>query len=73
MPPLPDSLENQRVGRGRLEIRTLSTMLPPGVDHLERAVLSPASLDDHHVALRRDSVPLSRLPLQLRQFPSLPR
>jgi hypothetical protein len=72
MPPLPDSLENQRVGRGGLEIRTLSAMLPPGVDHLERAVLSPAAVDHYHAALRRDSLPLSRLPLQLRQFPSVP-
>jgi hypothetical protein len=71
MPPLPDSLENQRLGRGSLEIRTLSAMLPSGTNDLERAVLPPASLDADYAAMRRDSLPLSRLPLQLRQFPSL--
>jgi hypothetical protein len=63
MPPLPHSLENQCMGRWSLEICPLSTMLSPGIDHLERAVLSPASLDPHHAPLRGDSLPLSRVPL----------
>jgi hypothetical protein len=61
------------MGRGSLEIRPLSAMLSPGSDHLERAVLSPAALDRDHAALRSDALPVSRVPLQFRQFPAVQR
>jgi hypothetical protein len=57
-------------GRG-MEVRPLSTLLSPGIDHLERAILPPAALDGDHAAVRRDSVPLPRVPLQFRQLSPL--
>lgn len=68
---MPQSLENQRVGRGSVEIRALSPLLSSGIDHLERAVLPSTALDGHYAPLRRDAVPMPRVPLQFRQFPSL--
>ena len=61
------------MGRGSLEIRPLSALLPPGSDYLERAVLSPAALDCDHAALWRDPLPVSRMPLQFCQFPAVQR
>lgn len=56
------------MGGGSLEICPLSPLLSPGIDHLERAVLSSAPLDGHHAPLRRHSVSMPFLPLQFRQF-----
>jgi hypothetical protein len=51
------------MGGGSLEIRPLPALLSPGIDHLERTILSSAALDGDHAALRRDSVPLPVMPL----------
>jgi hypothetical protein len=61
------------VGLGSLEICPLPALLSPGIDHLERTVLPPSALDPDHAPLRGDSIPLPRLPLQFRQFPSVQR
>ncbi len=66
---MPHALEDQRVGEWSLEIRSLSALLSPGFEHLERAILSPAPLDCDPAALRRYSLSLSGVPLQFRQFP----
>jgi hypothetical protein len=66
---MPHALENQCVGQRSLAIRSLPAMLPPGPEHLERAVLSPSAMDRDPATLRSDSVSLPRLPLQFRQFP----
>jgi hypothetical protein len=68
---MPQSLEHQCMGRGGLDIRPLPALLSPGFDHLERTVLSSASLDDHYAALRGDSLSMPGVPLQFRQFPSV--
>jgi hypothetical protein len=65
---VPQPLENQRVGGGSLEIRPLSPLLSPGIDHLERAVLSSAALDGFYAPLRGHALPLPVMPLQFRQF-----
>jgi hypothetical protein len=59
------------MGRRSLEIRPLSAVLSPGTYHVERAILSSASLDRYHASLRSYPLPLSRMPLQFRQFPSV--
>jgi hypothetical protein len=63
MPAVPQALEDQRMGGGSLEIRPLPALLSPGIDHLERTILSSATLDRDHAALRRHSVPLPFMPL----------
>jgi hypothetical protein len=68
---MPDALEDQRLGRWSLEICPLSPVLSPGFEHLERAILSSSALDRDPAALWRDSLPLSRLPMQFRQFSGL--
>jgi hypothetical protein len=68
LPAVPQPLEDQRVGGGRLEICPLSPLLSPGTDHLERTLLSSAALDGDYAPLRRHSVPLPVVPLQLREF-----
>jgi hypothetical protein len=68
LPAVPQPLEDQRVGGGRLEICPLPPLLSPGTDHLERTVLSSAALDGDYAPLRRHSVPLPVVPLQLREF-----
>ena len=67
----PQSLEHECMGRRGLEVRPLPALLSPGFDHLERAVLSSASLDAHYAPLRCDSLPMPGVPLQFRQFSSL--
>jgi len=69
MQEMPGPLGNQRLGIRRLEICALPAMLPPGADHLERAVLPPTALDGPSVARRRHTLSLRRLPLQLRELP----
>jgi len=71
LPPLPEPVENQRVGRRSLEIRALSAMLPPGSDDVERAVLSRAALDRDDAARRGHSLPVRGVPLQFRELPSV--
>jgi hypothetical protein len=68
MQAMPQPLEDQRMGGGSLEIRPLSTLLSPGINHLERTILSPAALDGDHAALWRNAVPMPVMPLQFRQF-----
>ena len=68
---MPNSLENKRMGGRSLEICPLSPLLPPGFEHLERAVLSSASLDRYPAAVRRDTLPLPCLPMQFREFPGV--
>lgn len=53
------------MGRGRVEIREVSPLLPPGTHDLERTILSSAGMDHISLANRRDALSLPRLPLQL--------
>lgn len=68
---MPDALEDQRLGRRRLEICPVSALLPAGFEYLERAVLSSSTVDDYPAALRRDSLPVSGVPVQFREFSRL--
>jgi hypothetical protein len=61
------------MGGRSLEIRPLSALLSPGIDHLERTILSSAALDGDHAALRCNSLPVPGLPLQFRQFSPVQR
>jgi hypothetical protein len=60
---MPDSLENQRLGRWSLEICPVPALLSPGFEHLERAILSSFAVDGDSAAVWRDPLSLSRLPL----------
>src|SRR5580700_8776839 len=71
LPALPRTLGDQRMGLRRLEIRALPALLSPGTDDLEPAILSPAALDHAPPEPRRNSVPLRRLPVQLRELPRM--
>jgi hypothetical protein len=71
LPALPNALGNQCLGFRRLEVCALPALLPSGIEHVERAVLQAASLDGNSVAEWRYSLPVSSLPLQLREFPAL--
>ncbi len=71
MQAMPQTLDDQRMGGRSLEIRPLSTLLSPGTDHVERAILPPAALDGDHAAVRRDALPMPGMPLQFRQFSPL--
>lgn len=71
LPPLPNSLGNQRLGRRRLEICPLPALLPTGPHHLERTVLSAAVLGPRGDENRRDALSVRAMPLQLREFPAV--
>jgi hypothetical protein len=73
MPPLPDAVGDQHVGRWSLEIRPLPAVLSTGTHDLELTILQPAV--QHHVETSSGSqaVPVRRLPLQFCQLQALPR
>jgi hypothetical protein len=72
LPPLPNALGDECLGRWRLEIRPLPALLSPGSDHLERAVLPSSLFDALSVANRRDALSLRPMPLQFCEFPAVP-
>jgi hypothetical protein len=51
-----------------VEIRPLSSLLPPGTQHLERAILPPAALDSYPPADGRHALSVRGLPLQFRKL-----
>jgi hypothetical protein len=71
MPQVPGPVGDQRLGFRRLEICAMPALLSPGAHHLERTVLSPATLDRLSAQVRRHSVPLRGLPVQFRELQAL--
>jgi hypothetical protein len=71
MPALPDSMGDQRVGLRRMEIRSLPSLLSPGANHLEPAILSRATRAHDPAGLGSHSLSLRGLPLQLCELPRM--
>jgi hypothetical protein len=67
------ALANQRMGLRGLEVRAMPKLLSSGPDHLERAILSPAPLDQLAASIGRDALSLRCLPLQFRELPVVQR
>ena len=69
MPSMPLALAHKRVGGGRMEIRALPALLSSGTSHLERAILSPATVDHDVASSGRNALSLRGLPVQFRELP----
>jgi hypothetical protein len=71
LPAVPNTLGDQCLVGWRLEICALPALLSSGPDHVERALLPPAPLDNPAIAAARDSVSMRFMPMQLRELPAV--
>lgn len=62
---------NQRLGWWSVAICSLPTLLPTGLDDVERTVLSPTRVDPNHDAHGSHPLPLCVVPLQFRELQTL--